>query len=144
MRQVLGTDPGAATLSPVPYTAKYYKNTLTVYSYSKTLSIPGDRIGYVAGREASAIGVNWMFNPVADVYKNWRNTIVNTRSFGSDPDRVIACVRAYIRGIRDAAPHMACTCKHFPGDGWDELDPHISPAHNEAGADEWMESYGKV
>ena len=109
---------------------------------------PGDetayRIGYVAGREAAAIGVNWMFNPVADVYRNWRNTIVNTRSFGSDPDRVIECVRAYIRGIRDAAPHMACTCKHFPGDGWDELDPHISPAHNEASPEEWFASYGKV
>ena len=101
-------------------------------------------MGYAAGKEAAAIGVNWMFNPVADVYKNWRNTIVNTRSFGSDPDRVIDCVRAYIRGIKDAAPHMACTCKHFPGDGWDELDPHISPAHNEAGAEEWLESYGKV
>ena len=101
-------------------------------------------LGYAAGKEAAAIGVNWMFNPVADVYKNWRNTIVNTRSFGSDPDRVIDCVRAYIRGIKDAAPHMACTCKHFPGDGWDELDPHISPAHNEAGVDEWMSSYGKV
>ena len=48
-------------------------------------------MGYAAGKEAAAIGVNWMFNPVADVYKNWRNTIVNTRSFGSDPDRVIAC-----------------------------------------------------
>ena len=102
------------------------------------------RMGYVAGREASAIGVNWMFNPVADVYKNWRNTIVNTRSFGSDPDRVIECARAYIRGIQDAAPHMACTCKHFPGDGWDELDPHNSPAYNGASVEEWMESYGKV
>ena len=102
------------------------------------------RIGYVAGKEAAAIGVNWMFNPVADVYKNWRNTIVNTRSFGSDPDRVTECVRAYIRGIKDAAPHMACTCKHFPGDGWDELDPHNSPACNEADEEEWFASYGKV
>ena len=102
------------------------------------------RIGYVAGREASAIGVNWMFNPVADVYKNWRNTIVNTRSFSSDPGKVIDCVRAYIRGIKDAAPHMACTCKHFPGDGWDELDPHLSPAHNEASVEDWMQSYGLV
>lgn len=102
------------------------------------------RMGYVAGREAAAVGVNWMFNPVADVYKNWRNTIVNTRAFSSDPDRVIACARAYIRGIRDAAPHMACTCKHFPGDGWDELDPHISPAHNEAGPEEWLATYGRV
>ena len=102
------------------------------------------RMGYVAGKEAAAIGVNWMFNPVADIYKNWRNTIVNTRSFGSDPDRVTECVRAYIRGIRDAAPNMACTCKHFPGDGWDELDPHNSPAHNEAGTEEWLDSYGRV
>ena len=102
------------------------------------------RMGYVAGKEAAAIGVNWMFNPVADIYKNWRNTIVNTRSFGSNPDRVTECVRAYIRGIRDAAPHMACTCKHFPGDGWDELDPHNSPAHNEAGAEEWLDRYGRV
>ena len=102
------------------------------------------RIGYVAGREAAAIGVNWMFNPVADVYRNWRNTIVNTRSFGSDADRVTECARAYIRGIKDAAPHMACTLKHFPGDGWDELDPHNSPAHNEAGVEEWKASYGKV
>ena len=102
------------------------------------------RIGFVAGREASAVGVNWMFNPVADVYKNWRNTIVNTRSFGSDPGKVTDCVRAYIRGVKDANPNMACTCKHFPGDGWDELDPHNSPAFNGATVEEWMDSYGKV
>lgn len=102
------------------------------------------RIGYVAGREASAIGVNWMFNPVADVYKNWRNTIVNTRSFGSDPEKVTECVRAYIRGIKDANPHMACLCKHFPGDGWDENDPHNAPAYLGGSVEDWMGSYGKV
>ena len=102
------------------------------------------RMGYVAGREASAVGVNWMFNPVADLYKNWRNTIVNTRSFGSDPDKVTDCVRAYIRGIKDANPHMACTCKHFPGDGWDELDPHNSPAFNGDTVEDWMAGYGRV
>ncbi|MCR5595151.1 MAG: pyridoxal phosphate-dependent aminotransferase [Lachnospiraceae bacterium] len=31
-----------------PYPAAYYDNTLTCYSYSKSLSIPGERIGYVA------------------------------------------------------------------------------------------------
>ena len=102
------------------------------------------RMGYVSGREARAVGVNWMFNPVADVYKNWRNTIVNTRSFGSDPNRVTECVRAYIRGIKDAAPNMACLCKHFPGDGWDENDPHNSPAYIGESIEEWMGSYGKV
>ncbi len=31
----------------VPYVTKYYKNTFVVYSYSKSLSLAGERIGYV-------------------------------------------------------------------------------------------------
>ncbi|MDO4481703.1 MAG: pyridoxal phosphate-dependent aminotransferase [Bacillota bacterium] len=31
----------------VPYLTKYYKNTIVGYSYSKSLSLPGDRIGYL-------------------------------------------------------------------------------------------------
>ena len=31
-----------------PYPAKFYDNTLTCYSWSKSLSLPGERIGYVA------------------------------------------------------------------------------------------------
>ena len=31
----------------VPYVTKYYENTIICYSYSKSLSLPGERIGYV-------------------------------------------------------------------------------------------------
>ena len=31
----------------VPYITKYYDNTIICYSYSKSLSLPGDRIGYL-------------------------------------------------------------------------------------------------
>lgn len=31
----------------VPFITKYYRNTLVCYSYSKSLSLPGERIGYV-------------------------------------------------------------------------------------------------
>ncbi|WP_312093021.1 pyridoxal phosphate-dependent aminotransferase [Aminipila sp.] len=31
----------------VPYVTKYYKNTIVGYSYSKSLSLPGERIGYL-------------------------------------------------------------------------------------------------
>lgn len=31
----------------VPYVTKYYDNTIVAYSYSKSLSIPGERIGYL-------------------------------------------------------------------------------------------------
>ena len=31
----------------VPYVTKYYDNTIVAYSYSKSLSLPGERIGYI-------------------------------------------------------------------------------------------------
>ena len=31
-----------------PFVASYYKNTITCYSFSKSLSLPGERIGYIA------------------------------------------------------------------------------------------------
>ena len=31
----------------VPYVPKYYENTLVCYSYSKSFSLPGERIGYI-------------------------------------------------------------------------------------------------
>jgi len=44
----------------VPYLMNYYKNTLVCYSYSKSLSLPGERIGYIA--------VNPEMNKSVDVY----------------------------------------------------------------------------
>ncbi len=32
----------------VPFVTRYYENTLVCYSYSKSLSLPGERIGYIA------------------------------------------------------------------------------------------------
>lgn len=37
----------------VPYLTKYYRNTVVGYSYSKSLSLPEERIGYLV------IPVNW-------------------------------------------------------------------------------------
>jgi len=31
----------------VPYLTKYYRNTIVCYSYSKSFSLPGERIGYI-------------------------------------------------------------------------------------------------
>ena len=75
---------------------------------------------------------------------NWRNTIVNTRSFGCDPDKVIANAKAYIKGVKDANPHMACTAKHFPGDGVEELDQHLVMGVNSLSVEDWEATFGKV
>lgn len=99
-------------------------------------------MGYVAGREASSVGVNWMFNPCADIFMNWRNTIVNTRAFGDNADQVIQNIRAYIEGIHQS--NIACCCKHFPGDGVEERDQHLVLGVNDLSVEEWDASFRKV
>ncbi|SHE75742.1 glycoside hydrolase family 3 protein [Alkalibacter saccharofermentans] len=101
-------------------------------------------MGLVSGREATSIGCNWLFNPVVDIYMNWRNTIVNTRCFGDNAETVIKNAKAYIKGVKDANPNMACCAKHFPGDGVEELDQHLVLGVNDLDVDQWEESFGKA
>lgn len=99
-------------------------------------------IGLVAGREASATGANWMFNPCCDIYMNWRNTIVNTRAFGDNADQVIRNTKAFIDGVHQSP--MACCAKHFPGDGVEERDQHLVLGVNDLDADTWEATFGKM
>lgn len=99
-------------------------------------------MGLVAGREASSVGCNWLFNPVADIFMNWRNTIVNTRSFGDTAESVIANARQYIKGAHES--NVACCCKHFPGDGTEERDQHLVLGVNDLSVEEWDKSFRKV
>ena len=42
----------------VPYLTKYYANTIVGYSYSKSLSLPGERIGYLVIPDEAADSEN--------------------------------------------------------------------------------------
>jgi beta-N-acetylhexosaminidase len=85
-----------------------------------------EAFGRITGEEARAIGVHWNFFPDADVNSNPANPIINTRSFGEDPQQVGDLVVAYIRGAR--ASGMLTTVKHFPGHGDTATDSHLSVA----------------
>jgi beta-N-acetylhexosaminidase len=82
-----------------------------------------EEFGRITAQEARAIGVQWNLFPVADVNSNPINPIINTRSFGEDPQQVGDLVAAYIRGAR--ANGMLTTAKHFPGHGNTATDSHI-------------------
>ncbi len=85
-----------------------------------------EAFGRITAQEARAIGVHWNFFPDADVNSNPANPIINTRSFGEDPQQVGALVAAYIRGAR--ANGMMTTAKHFPGHGDTATDSHLGVA----------------
>ncbi|HEY3788208.1 MAG TPA: glycoside hydrolase family 3 N-terminal domain-containing protein, partial [Urbifossiella sp.] len=77
----------------------------------------------ITAQEARAIGVQWNWFPDADVNSNPANPIINTRSFGEDPNLVGEMAAAYIAGAHQYG--MMTTAKHFPGHGDTESDSHI-------------------
>lgn len=99
-------------------------------------------LGNVAGYEAAQVGCNMSFSPIVDIDKNFRNPITNTRTFGSDQERVIEMATAQIKGLEKNG--ILPVIKHFPGDGVDERDQHLLSTINSLSADEWMNSYGKI
>lgn len=99
-------------------------------------------LGEICGAEGAAVGANYAFSPVVDVHYNWRNPIINTRTYGSDPEWVLACAKAYMEGI--GKYNVAVTIKHFPGDGVDERDQHLLSSVNSMSCQEWDESFGRI
>ena len=79
--------------------------------------------GRITALEARALGVQLNFAPVLDVNNNPDNPIINTRSFGENPDRVAELGAAYIQGARDGG--LMTTAKHFPGHGDTGTDSHL-------------------
>ena len=80
----------------------------------------------LTGLESRALGVHVNFAPVADVNNNPRNPVINIRSFGEDPTRVGALVRAAVEGLQSGG--VVATLKHFPGHGDTAVDTHLGLA----------------
>ena len=100
----------------------------TAFPRAMAFGAAGDeRLAYEAGRitavESRAIGIHVDFGPVVDVNNNARNPVINTRSFGEDPQKVGALGAAVVRGLRDGG--MLATLKHFPGHGDTDVDSHL-------------------
>ena len=99
-------------------------------------------LGRIGAKEAEILGCNWIFGPMADILYNWRNTIVNTRSFGTETEKVLNCCRAYLKGAHES--NVITAVKHFPGDGVEERDQHLVMGINSLSCEEWDASFGKV
>ncbi|HJY05195.1 MAG TPA: glycoside hydrolase family 3 N-terminal domain-containing protein [Bryobacteraceae bacterium] len=86
-------------------------------------------LGAATAREARALGITWVFAPDADVNNNPDNPIINTRSFGEDPQAVAQNVTAFIEGAHaDPGNYVLLSAKHFPGHGDTAEDSHMQMA----------------
>ncbi|MCF8412502.1 MAG: serine hydrolase [Melioribacteraceae bacterium] len=97
------------------------------FPYNMALAATGDtnltyELAKLTAQEARKIGVHWNFAPIVDVNHDYRNPIINIRSFSENPEIVANHATAYIRGMRDGG--MISTAKHFPGHGATDVDSH--------------------
>ncbi|WP_254996415.1 glycoside hydrolase family 3 N-terminal domain-containing protein [Cyanobium sp. Aljojuca 7D2] len=83
-----------------------------------------ERYGRCTGRDARALGLNWVLGPVCDVNNNPANPVINVRAWGEDPIAAGMLAAAFIRG---AQSEKVLTCaKHFPGHGDTSSDSHLT------------------
>jgi beta-N-acetylhexosaminidase len=80
-------------------------------------------MGKITALEARAVGIHWIYAPDSDVNNNPNNPIINTRSFGEDPQKVAEYVTQFVRGVQQNGG--LATAKHFPGHGDTAADSHI-------------------
>ncbi len=101
------------------------------------------QMGYMANKEAAAIGCNLSFAPVSDIMYNWENPVIGLRTYGNEPKKVAEMTKAYMDGAH-ANPGFCCAAKHFPGDGLDFRDQHVANSVNSMSCEEWDKTYGRV
>lgn len=125
----------------------WYPGGLTPMPSPMSLAAANDpeltrRVAAAMARDARASGYNWSFAPVVDINAAWRSTVVGTRSYGTDVDLILAHARAYVAGMQGEG--MACTGKHWPGEGQDERDQHLLTTTNPQTIEDWALSYGRL
>ncbi len=83
-----------------------------------------ERYGRCTGRDARAVGLNWVLAPVCDVNNNPANPVINVRAWGEDPASAGTLAAAFLRGVQ-AEGVLSCA-KHFPGHGDTSSDSHLT------------------
>lgn len=104
------------------------KETIS-YPFQMTLgSVNNDSLiyemGYQIGLECKRMGIHMNFAPVVDVNNNPNNPVINSRSFGDQPQNVARKAAMYMNGLQDAG--IIATAKHFPGHGDTDSDSHYT------------------
>jgi beta-N-acetylhexosaminidase len=77
----------------------------------------------VIGQELSVLGINNNYAPVVDVNTNPENPVINSRSFGENPEMVADLGAAMVEEFQRNS--VIATLKHFPGHGDTHVDSHV-------------------
>ena len=98
-------------------------------------------LGQCVGREHRAAGINWLWNPVLDLYSRLSTSI--GRPFSNRQDQLPRLASAFAKGMQSVG--VAATVKHFPGaDPRSINDTHVTLSINRLSKEEWTKTQGEV
>lgn len=80
-----------------------------------------EHCGWLLGVELRAVGVDFSFAPVLDVFSD-KSTVINDRAFHQDPSVIVDIAKGFIDGLHRGG--VAAIGKHFPGHGTVSADSH--------------------
>jgi beta-N-acetylhexosaminidase len=106
-------DLGGAIVFPPEMAVGATRDTTLAYEQGKLTAIEG-----------RALGIHIAYAPVLDVNNNPDNPVINTRSYGEDPELDARLGVAFIHGVQDHG--MIATGKHFPGHGDTGVNSHLA------------------
>jgi beta-N-acetylhexosaminidase len=115
--------------------------SLTGLGATRSKSLAYD-FGKTTALEARSIGVNWLFTPVSDLVQNPFNYLVADRSVSDKPAWAIPLLISVMHGYQDNG--IAATAKHFPGDGVDYRNQHLTTSCNALTKAAWEKNHGAV
>jgi beta-N-acetylhexosaminidase len=93
---------------------------ITASGNIKNAAISGELIAH----DMALLGIDGVFAPVLDVNSNYKNSVINIRSYSDHPETVVNFAKAFCLGLKK---HNILNCgKHFPGHGGSQLDSHLT------------------
>jgi beta-N-acetylhexosaminidase len=108
-----GIDLGGAIVFPPEMAVGATRDTTLAYEQGRLTAVEG-----------RALGIHIAYAPVLDVNNNPENPVINTRSYGEDPELDARLGVAFIHGVQDHG--MIATGKHFPGHGDTGTNSHLA------------------
>ena len=120
---IISIDQEGGRVVRLPYATSFAGNMAIGATYPKNGVKFATATSAVIAKELQVLGINNNYAPVVDVNTNADNPVINTRSYGENPEYVAKLGAAAVNGFQQHG--IMATLKHFPGHGDTHVDSHL-------------------
>ncbi|MBL0710064.1 MAG: glycoside hydrolase family 3 protein, partial [Colwellia sp.] len=120
---IISIDQEGGRVARLPHATSFAGNMAIGATYASHKTEYATKVSEVIGAELASLGINNNYAPVVDVNTNIDNPVINTRSFGENPQHVAELGVAVVNGLQSKG--IMATLKHFPGHGDTHVDSHL-------------------